>query len=170
MLGRCTQARNEGSFLVALPSFDSHASLLKCRSVMRLRGERSGLPPHSEHRTRPLAGSDYQLSLHVNRIAVSPSAVQTGTMPFLRTSIEELSVLRNNLDQAHVILRSIELPQGRAQLAVDLIKASLHITDDLLSRKPVADPGSAGRLDATDKPQHARRLAVASRTRPKKGQ
>lgn len=72
-------------------------------------------------------------------------------MPSLDTSKEELAVLRNHLDEAHLILSTIELPQGRAQRAAELIDASLAITDDLLKRKPAAELGSKGGLRTAER-------------------
>lgn len=72
-------------------------------------------------------------------------------MPPLDTSKEELAVLRNHLDEAHLILSTIQLPQGRAQRAAELIDASLAITDDLLKRKPAAELGSKGGLRTAER-------------------
>lgn len=85
-----------------------------------------------------------------NGIAVSTGWVHTGSTPLFRASVEELSVFRNNLDQAHFILCAAELPQGRAHLAIEMIKASFAITDDLLSRKPVMAPRSPGGLGTSN--------------------
>lgn len=87
-------------------------------------------------------------------------------MPSFNASKEELSVLRNNLDEAYLILSTIELPQGRAQRAAELIDASLAITDDLLKRKPAAELGSKGGLRTAERgPEYFKRIAAMRRTR-----
>ena len=94
-------------------------------------------------------------------------------MPTFNASKEGLSVLRNNLDEAHFILSTIKLPQGRVQRAAELIYASLAITDDLIRRKPAAELGSKGGLRTAERgPEYFKRIAAMRTTlaggRPKK--
>jgi len=50
----------------------------------------------------------------------------------------DLHALRNIIDEAHVILTTIDLPQGRAKRAAQLLTSALALTDDLISVPPAA--------------------------------
>lgn len=86
-------------------------------------------------------------------------------MPVL-TSREELHVLRNILDEAHTILTTIQLPQGRAQRAAELLDSALSITDNLIKSKPAAELGSKGGLRTAERgSEYFKRIAAMRKTR-----
>jgi hypothetical protein len=45
----------------------------------------------------------------------------------------DLKALRNLIDEAHEVLTTIELPQGRAKRAAKLLSTALALTDDLIA-------------------------------------
>jgi len=44
-----------------------------------------------------------------------------------------LKALRNLIDEAHAVISTADLPQGRTSRAVKLLDAALALTDDLLA-------------------------------------
>ena len=50
----------------------------------------------------------------------------------------DLAALRNLIDEAHTVLTTIELPQGRAKRAVQLLTSALALTDDLIANPTTA--------------------------------
>jgi hypothetical protein len=56
----------------------------------------------------------------------------------------DLRALRNLISEAHELLLTTELPQGRAQRAAELLTAAVHLTDDLLEQNPAATLGAKG--------------------------
>jgi hypothetical protein len=56
----------------------------------------------------------------------------------------ELEALRNFILQAKELLEPLHLPEARGIRAVELLRASLAIADDLLNTKPAATLGAKG--------------------------
>jgi hypothetical protein len=50
----------------------------------------------------------------------------------------DLHALRNLIDEAHTVISTIELPQGRAKRAAKLLESALALTDDLIDIPPAA--------------------------------
>jgi hypothetical protein len=50
----------------------------------------------------------------------------------------DLQALRNLIDEAHEVLTTIDLPQGRAKRAAQLLTSALALTDDLIAVPPAA--------------------------------
>jgi hypothetical protein len=50
----------------------------------------------------------------------------------------DLRALRNLIDEAHAVVSTIELPQGRARRAAQLLTSALALTDDLIAIPPAA--------------------------------
>jgi hypothetical protein len=48
----------------------------------------------------------------------------------------DLEALRNLIDEAHQIMDTVELPQGRSVACRDLLSTSLKLANDLLTRSP----------------------------------
>jgi len=99
--------------------------------------------------------------------------VYAGAMP-VRDRERDLAALRNIIDEAHVILTTIELPQGRAKRAAQLLISALALTDDL-----IANPSTAvtlgqrgGMKTALRGSEYFRKIAAKRKThgggRPKK--
>lgn len=50
----------------------------------------------------------------------------------------DLYALRNLIDEAHLILTTIDLPKGRAARAAQLLDSALALADDLIAVPPAA--------------------------------
>lgn len=85
----------------------------------------------------------------------------------------ELSALRNLVLQAHKILETTELPQGRAKRARELLSAAVALADDLLTVKPAAALGAKGGAKTAERgPEYFAKIAGMRKTnaggRPRK--
>ncbi len=56
----------------------------------------------------------------------------------------DLRSLRNLIAEAHGLLVTTTLPEGRSQRAHELLAAALHLADDLLNQSPAAALGKKG--------------------------
>jgi hypothetical protein len=56
----------------------------------------------------------------------------------------DLKALRKMISEAHDILRTTILPEGRSQRAYDLLTAAVHLADNLLEESPAATLGAKG--------------------------
>lgn len=56
----------------------------------------------------------------------------------------DLRALRNMIDEAHRILATTTLPEGRSERAYELLTAAVALADDLLSQSPAATLGKKG--------------------------
>ena len=83
----------------------------------------------------------------------------------------DLDALRSILDEAHTLLATITLPQGRAERCRELISTARAIADALKKRpsasKAAVMLGSKGgkRTLATRGPDHFRKLSAMRKTR-----
>jgi len=59
-------------------------------------------------------------------------------------SRNDLRALRNMIDEAHRLLATTTLPEGRSERAYELLTAAVHLADDLLSQSPAAELGKKG--------------------------
>jgi len=59
-------------------------------------------------------------------------------------SRNDLHALRNMIDEAHRLLATTTLPEGRSERAYELLTAAVHLADDLLSQSPAAELGKKG--------------------------
>lgn len=50
----------------------------------------------------------------------------------------DLHALRNLIDEAHTVIATADLPQGRGKRAVQLLTRALELTDDLIAQPPAA--------------------------------
>jgi hypothetical protein len=86
----------------------------------------------------------------------------------------DLQALRNLIDEAHVAISTIELPQGRAKRAIKLLDSALALTDDLLAAPSGAvSLGQRGGLKTAERgSEYFRQIAakrkIRSGGRPKK--
>ena len=86
---------------------------------------------------------------------------------------DDLKALRDMLGEAHDILRTAILPQGRSQRAYELLTAALQLADNLLETPPAATLGAkGGRETAKRGPDYFRKIAAQRKThaggRPRK--
>jgi hypothetical protein len=56
----------------------------------------------------------------------------------------DLKALRNLISEAHTLLMTTTLPEGRSQRATELLSAAVHLADDLLEQSPAATLGKKG--------------------------
>ncbi|HWY19818.1 MAG TPA: hypothetical protein VNX26_01290 [Candidatus Acidoferrum sp.] len=56
----------------------------------------------------------------------------------------DLRALRNLIGEAHELLLTTDLPEGRSQRAAELLTAAIHLADDLLAQSPAATLGAKG--------------------------
>lgn len=73
----------------------------------------------------------------------------------------DLNALRNLIDEAHVILTTIDLPQGRAKRAAQLLTSALALTDDLIANPTTAVTlGQRGGMKTAERgPAYFKRIA-----------
>ena len=71
------------------------------------------------------------------------------------------------LREAHLILTTTKLPEGRAVRACELLDSALAITDDLIATDPsaVALGQRGGRKTAERGPEYFRKIAAMRKTR-----
>jgi hypothetical protein len=73
----------------------------------------------------------------------------------------DLHALRNLISEAHNLLTTTTLPEGRSQRASELLTAAVHLADDLLEVSPAATLGKkGGKVTAQKGPEYFRKLAA----------
>lgn len=78
----------------------------------------------------------------------------------------DLKALRNMIDEAHAILETTTLPQGRAERACELLATALKLADHLLTEKPAAVLGArGGKKTAQRGPEYFAKIAAMRKTR-----
>lgn len=50
----------------------------------------------------------------------------------------DIAALRNLIDEAHVVIATMDLPQGRGKRAEKLLASALALVDDLIATPPAA--------------------------------
>ena len=77
----------------------------------------------------------------------------------------DLSVLRNMIEEAHALL-DIELPQGRATRARELLSSALALTDDLITTSPAAALGKLGGMKTASRgPAYFKEIAAMRKSK-----
>jgi hypothetical protein len=77
----------------------------------------------------------------------------------------DLRALRNLIGEAHELLLTTDLPQGRAQRAAELLTAAIHLADDLLEQNPAAALGAKGGKETAKRgSDYFRKLAAKRKT------
>jgi hypothetical protein len=79
----------------------------------------------------------------------------------------DLHALRNLIDEAHVVLTTIDLPQGRGKRAAQLLTSALALTDDLIANPSTAvSLGQRGGLKTAERgSDYFRKIAAKRKTR-----
>jgi hypothetical protein len=90
-----------------------------------------------------------------------------------RKNRTDLRALRNMIDEAHLLLATTELPEGRLKRARELLGTALKLTDHLLSESPAVTLGKLGGQKIAERgPDYFRKLAAKRKThaggRPRK--
>jgi hypothetical protein len=74
---------------------------------------------------------------------------------------DDLQALRNLIGEAHTILATTTLPEGRAQRAHELLTAAVRLADHLLTVKPAAVLGKKGGTKTAERgPDYFRKIAA----------
>lgn len=78
----------------------------------------------------------------------------------------DLKAVRNMIAEAHTILTTTTLPQGRAERACELLGAAIALADDLLATPPAAVLGAkGGKATAKRGPEYFAKIAAMRKTR-----
>jgi hypothetical protein len=79
----------------------------------------------------------------------------------------DLTVLRNLIDEAHDIVTTVELPQGRAKRAATLLSSALALADDLIAVPPAAVTLGrlGGRKTAERGPKYFAKISALRKTK-----
>src|SRR5437868_12840668 len=82
----------------------------------------------------------------------------------------DLKALRGMIDEAHTILETSSLPQGRAERARELLGTAIKLADHLLEVNPAAAMGKKGgkttaKLMTAKDPDYYKRIAAMRKTR-----
>ena len=78
----------------------------------------------------------------------------------------DLKALRNLLGEAHTILTTTTLPQGRAERACELLGTAVKLADHLLTEKPAAILGAKGGKKTAERgPEYFKRIAAMRKTK-----
>lgn len=64
--------------------------------------------------------------------------------PMARRNRTDLRALRNMIDEAHLLLTTTELPEGRSKRACELLGTAVKLADHLLSESPAVTLGKLG--------------------------
>lgn len=86
------------------------------------------------------------------------------------SSKTDLTALRNLISEAHLILDTTTLPEGRSERARELLGAAIKLTDELIATPPAAALGKKGGEKTRDKmtakdPDYYRNIAGRRITR-----
>ncbi len=97
-------------------------------------------------------------------------------MPAKESREVDMQALRNLIDEAHAVISTIDLPQGRAKRAAKLLESALSLTDDLIAIPPAAVTlGQRGGLKTAERgSEYFRQIASKRKTksggRPKRSE
>jgi hypothetical protein len=85
----------------------------------------------------------------------------------------ELEALRNLIVEAHAIVSTSDLPEGRSQRATEVLGAAISLAEDLLTRAPAAMLGKRGGTKTAERgPEYFKQIAGMRKTnaggRPRK--
>lgn len=65
------------------------------------------------------------------------------------------------IDEAHRLLATTTLPEGRSERAYELLTAAVHLADDLLSQSPAVELGKkGGKVTAKRGPDYYARISA----------
>lgn len=79
---------------------------------------------------------------------------------------DDLHTLRNLIEEASLVVTSIDLPQGRGKRATELLASALALCEDLIAAPPAASIGRLGGLKTAERgPEYYRGIAAKRTTR-----
>lgn len=87
-------------------------------------------------------------------------------MPAKESREGDMQALRNLIDEAHTVISTIDLPQGRAKRAAKLLESALALTDDLIALPTAAVTlGQRGGLKTAERgSEYFRKIAARRKT------
>jgi hypothetical protein len=102
-----------------------------------------------------------------NRLLAGRIACTLVFMPAKESRQNDMHALRNLIDEAHTVLSTVDLPQGRAKRATKLLESALALTDDLIALPPAAVTlGQRGGLKTAERgSEYFRKIAAKRKTR-----
>jgi hypothetical protein len=72
----------------------------------------------------------------------------------------DLQALKNLIGEAHKIIITTQLPEGRSERVEELLRSALALTDDLLAVSPAATLGKKGGKETAKRgPDYFRKIA-----------
>ena len=77
----------------------------------------------------------------------------------------DIHALRNLIDEAHAVISTIDLPQGRGKRAISLLESALTLTDDLIANPPAASLGKLGGMKTAERGSEYFKKIAAMRKR-----
>ena len=87
-------------------------------------------------------------------------------MPVKESRQGDMQALRNLIDEANTVISTIDLPQGRAKRAAQLLSSALALTDYLIATPPAAVAlGQRGGLKTAERgSEYFRKIAARRKT------
>lgn len=78
----------------------------------------------------------------------------------------DLQAFQNLISEAHLIIKSTNLPQGRSERACELLSAAIKLADGLIETSPATTLGKRGGAKAAERgPDYYRKIAGMRKTR-----
>ena len=78
----------------------------------------------------------------------------------------DLHALRNLIDEAHAVISTVDIPQGRGKRAIKLLVSALALTDDLIANPPAVSLGKLGGMKIAERgSEYFRQLAAKRKTK-----
>ena len=73
----------------------------------------------------------------------------------------DLRTLRNLISEAHEIIKTTPLPEGRSERVYELLTTAIHVADSLLEVSPAATLGKKGGKETAKRgPEYFRKIAA----------
>ena len=82
------------------------------------------------------------------------------------TRSDDLYALRNLIQEAHLTVFTVDLPQGRGKRTAELLASALALAEDLIAAPPAASMGRSGGLKTAERgAEFYRQIAAKRKTR-----
>lgn len=78
----------------------------------------------------------------------------------------DLHTLRNLIEEAHLLLETVELPENRSKRARELLTSALSLTETIIDTSPAATLGKKGGLKTAERgSDYYRKIAAKRKTK-----
>jgi len=78
----------------------------------------------------------------------------------MKPNRNDLGALRNMIEEAHLLLATTTLPEGRSERALELLAAAASLANDLLKESPAATLGKRGGTETAKRgPDYFRKIS-----------